>query len=160
MRQSKRYITVIFAGRGGQGVLTASLITAHAFFLSDYDVKKSDIKGIARRGGMVLSTVIAGEKVYSPKIVPETSDIAVVFSNDLGLNFSEHTTLVLPIDEEIIKYQKNLNIFSIGKLSTYLDISPETWEKAIRTKFGDDAYSINISAFYEGRKSARLFGVS
>lgn len=151
--QSKRQIACIFAGRGGQGVLTAASITAYALFLSGYDVKKSDIKGIARRGGRVISTLIAGEKVYDPKVAPEIADFALLLSDDLGLKFSKDTTIIFPTDQEIEKFHRNINIFCLGKLSIFLDIPMENWEQAIKDRFRDGVSCINLVAFYEGRKN-------
>ncbi len=154
--QLKKHISILFAGRGGQGVLTASLITARAFFLSGYDVKKSDTKGIARRGGRVFSTLIAGEKIYSPKVAPETADIVVLLSKDHCFTFSESTVSVAPTDEEAEKYRRNVNVFCLGKLSMLLDIPLKKWEEAIEERFGNDAVQFNLRAFYEGKKAAEF----
>jgi indolepyruvate ferredoxin oxidoreductase beta subunit len=154
--QLKKHISILFAGRGGQGVLTASLITAHAFFLSGYDVKKSDIKGIARRGGMVLSTLIAGEKIYNPKVTPETADIVVLLSKDHYFTFSDSTVSVAPTDEEVEKYRRNVNVFCLGKLSILLDIPLKNWQEAIQERFGNDTAQFNLRAFYEGKKAVEF----
>jgi len=154
--QLKKHRSILFAGRGGQGVLTASLITARAFFLSGYDVKKSDIKGIARRGGRVLSALIAGEKVYNPKVSPETADIVVLFSKDHDFTFPCSTVSVVPTDEEAEKYRRNVNVYCLGKLSILLDVPLKKWEAAIQERFGNDTAHINLNAFYEGKKTAEF----
>jgi Pyruvate/2-oxoacid:ferredoxin oxidoreductase gamma subunit len=151
--QSKRHISLIFTGRGGQGVLTVSSITAYALFLSGYDVKKSDIKGIARRGGRVISTLIAGKKVYDPKVALKTVDFAILLSDNPGLEFSEHTILIFPTEQEIEKFHRNINVFCLGKLSIFLDIPLGYWEQAIKDRFRDGMSCINLIAFYEGRKN-------
>jgi len=152
--QLKKRISILFAGRGGQGVLTASLITARAFFLSGYDVKKSDIKGIARRGGRVLSTLIAGEKIYNPKVTPETADIVMLLSKDHYLTFSDSTVSVVPKDEEVEKYRRHVNVFCLGKLSNLLDVPLKNWEAAIQERFGNHTAQFNLRAFHEGKKAA------
>lgn len=158
--QLNNNISILFAGRGGDGILTASFITAYAFFSSGYDVKKSDIKGIARRGGRVFSTVTAGGKVYNPKIAAEMVDIAVLFSEGHKLLFSENIVLVSPTDEETEKFSRNLNIFCLGKLSVLLDIPLEIWEQSIKERFDDNTSKLNLSAFYEGRQVGELTKVS
>ena len=158
--QLKKHISILFAGRGGQGVLTASLITARAFFLSGYDVKKSDIKGIARRGGTVLSTLIAGEKIYNPKVAPETADIVVLLCKDHYFTFSDSTVSVVPTDEETKICRRNINIFCLGKLSILLDIPLKKWEEAIEERFGNDTVQLNLRAFYEGKEAAKLINAS
>jgi len=47
--------------------------------LAGLDVKKSEIHGMAQRGGSVISQVRFGEKVYSPIIADGTSDLLVSF---------------------------------------------------------------------------------
>lgn len=58
--------TVSFVGVGGQGVLLAANILAQTAMAQGYDVKASEVKGMAQRGGSVLSTVRFGKLVWSP----------------------------------------------------------------------------------------------
>jgi indolepyruvate ferredoxin oxidoreductase beta subunit len=53
-------------GVGGQGVLLASDILADVGVQAGLDVKKSEVHGMAQRGGSVLSQIIWGDKVYAP----------------------------------------------------------------------------------------------
>jgi len=53
-------------GVGGQGVLLASDILAELGLKTGLDVKKSEVHGMAQRGGSVLSQVRWGDKVYAP----------------------------------------------------------------------------------------------
>lgn len=59
---------ILFIGVGGQGVLFASELMAHAAMINGLDVKKSEVHGMAQRGGSVMSGVRFGEKIYSPTI--------------------------------------------------------------------------------------------
>jgi len=61
-------VSIVVCGVGGQGVLTASDIISIIAFKGGYDVKKSEVHGMAQRGGSVISEVRFGEKVYSPLI--------------------------------------------------------------------------------------------
>ena len=70
---------VIFCGVGGQGILLASEITSFALMKSGFDVKKSEVHGMAQRGGSVVAHLRYGAKVYSPLIEPGTVDIEVAF---------------------------------------------------------------------------------
>ncbi len=56
----------IVAGVGGQGTLVASDIIAKVGMLAGLDVKKSEVHGMAQRGGAVVSHVRWAEKVASP----------------------------------------------------------------------------------------------
>src|SRR5665647_3291793 len=58
--------SILFAGVGGQGILRASDIICMAIMEAGLDVKKSEIHGMAQRGGCVTSHVRYGKKVYSP----------------------------------------------------------------------------------------------
>jgi len=70
---------VIFCGVGGQGILLASEITSFALMKAGFDVKKSEVHGMAQRGGSVVAHLRYGEKVYSPLIEPGAVDIEVAF---------------------------------------------------------------------------------
>lgn len=72
-------VNLLFAGVGGQGVLLASDILSEAAHISGYDVKKSDIHGMAQRGGSVVSQVRFGKKVYSPVIKSNEVDFLIGF---------------------------------------------------------------------------------
>jgi len=56
------------AGVGGQGVLLASDVLAEVGLRAGYDAKKSEVHGMAQRGGSVVSHVRWAEKVLSPLI--------------------------------------------------------------------------------------------
>lgn len=68
---------VIFAGVGGQGVILASKILMEVAMNAGYDVKESEVHGMAQRGGSVDCNVRYGEKVYSPLIPREEADFIV-----------------------------------------------------------------------------------
>jgi indolepyruvate ferredoxin oxidoreductase beta subunit len=68
---------VIFAGVGGQGVILISKILMEAAKNAGYDVKESEVHGMAQRGGSVDCHVRYGEKVYSPIIEKGTADFIV-----------------------------------------------------------------------------------
>ena len=56
----------LFVGVGGQGILTASDITAEVGLAVGLDAKKSEIHGFSQRGGVVESHVRWGEQIGSP----------------------------------------------------------------------------------------------
>lgn len=72
-------MNVSLVGVGGQGILLTSDILAKTATLAGLDVKKSEIHGMAQRGGSVISQVRFGDKVYSPIIADGTSDLLVAF---------------------------------------------------------------------------------
>ena len=70
--------SILFAGVGGQGILRASDIMCMAMMEAGFDVKKSEVHGMAQRGGCVTSHVRYGTKVYSP--LAETGRIETLVS--------------------------------------------------------------------------------
>jgi len=71
--------SVLICGVGGQGILLASDILAEVAMESGYDVKKSEVHGMAQRGGSVVSHVRYGETVYSPLIGMGGADVILSF---------------------------------------------------------------------------------
>jgi len=67
--------TVSLMGVGGQGILLGAAILAQAAAAQGLDVKASEVKGMAQRGGSVLSTVRFGSEVWSP--VSQHADVVV-----------------------------------------------------------------------------------
>ena len=72
-------INVSLVGVGGQGILLTADLLAKTAALSGMDVKKSEIHGMAQRGGSVISSVRFGTEVHSPIIPEGQSDILVAF---------------------------------------------------------------------------------
>ena len=72
-------VNVSLVGVGGQGIILTADILAKAAALAGFDVKKSEIHGMAQRGGSVTSQVRFGESVASPIIQEGTVDILVSF---------------------------------------------------------------------------------
>ncbi|OQX18259.1 MAG: indolepyruvate oxidoreductase subunit beta [Desulfobulbaceae bacterium A2] len=70
---------ILFSGVGGQGILLASEVTALAFLAAGQDVKKSEVHGMAQRGGSVVAHLRYGERVYSPLIEPGAVDVQLAF---------------------------------------------------------------------------------
>ena len=70
---------ILFCGVGGQGILLASEVTAYSLLAAGMDVRKSEVHGMAQRGGSVTAHLRYGGKVYSPLISPGEADIGVAF---------------------------------------------------------------------------------
>jgi indolepyruvate ferredoxin oxidoreductase beta subunit len=81
---------VFLAGVGGQGTLLASEVLGEAFLLSGYDVKKSEVHGMAQRGGAVTTHLRFGRKVHSPLIEPGRADLLVAFEKLEALRFAHY----------------------------------------------------------------------
>ena len=69
--------SVVLAGVGGQGTVTAANLLANALVSHGFDVKTSEVHGMAQRGGSVISMVRFGSAVASP-LVPVAGAEALV----------------------------------------------------------------------------------
>lgn len=70
---------VIFAGVGGQGVILASKVLMEVAREAGFDVKESEVHGMAQRGGSVECNVRIDDRVYSPLIPKGGADYVVSF---------------------------------------------------------------------------------
>jgi len=88
---SKDSITnILVCGIGGQGVMTATEILAEAAIAQGHDVKKTEVAGMAQRGGVVTSHLRFGPKVLSPQIAPGTVGVLLGFEGAESLRWA-HT---------------------------------------------------------------------
>lgn len=70
---------ILLVGVGGQGTILASKILSYALLEAGYDVKMSEVHGMAQRGGSVTTQIRFGKKVYAPIIGKGEADIIVSF---------------------------------------------------------------------------------
>lgn len=70
---------MVLSGVGGQGVILASRVLAETALEAGYDVKTSEVHGMAQRGGSVVSMVRWSEKVFSPLVPAGKADFLVAF---------------------------------------------------------------------------------
>jgi indolepyruvate ferredoxin oxidoreductase beta subunit len=119
---------VLVAGVGGQGVILASDIMSEVFMKAGYDVKKSEIHGMAMRGGIVTSHFRFGKKVYSPLIKEGEVDILFAFEQLEGLrwlNYLKPDAAIIMNDHQISPLTVNL-----GEMEY-----PKAIPELIRSKF-------------------------
>ena len=72
-------INILFCGTGGQGILTAAEIVGLAAMYDGHHVKKSEVHGMAQRGGSVESHLRFGKEVFSPIIECGKADFLLSF---------------------------------------------------------------------------------
>ena len=80
---------ILFVGVGGQGTILASKILSEGLVGAGYDVKMSEIHGMAQRGGSVSTQVRYGSKVHSPIIGIGQADILVAFEAMEAMRYLE-----------------------------------------------------------------------
>jgi indolepyruvate ferredoxin oxidoreductase, beta subunit len=77
----------LISGVGGQGTLLVSNVLSEVGVEVGWDVKKSEVHGMAQRGGSVTSHVRWGEKVWSPVIGQGDVDVLLALEKLEGLRY-------------------------------------------------------------------------
>lgn len=72
-------MNIMVVGVGGQGTLLTSRIIGKTALSKGYDVKLSEVHGMAQRGGSVVTFVRFGEKVYEPVVEEGEVDVLISF---------------------------------------------------------------------------------
>jgi len=80
-------MNVLIVGVGGQGVIMVSKSLAWLAQSRGFEVKQSEVHGMAKRGGTVFSHVRFGAQVWSPTIPAGEADILVAFEWAEGLRW-------------------------------------------------------------------------
>lgn len=81
---------ILLVGVGGQGTILASKILSNGLVGAGYDVKMSEVHGMAQRGGSVTTQVRYGKEVFSPIIGLGQADILVSFEAMEALRWLEY----------------------------------------------------------------------
>ncbi len=81
---------ILVCGIGGQGVMTASEVLAQCAVSQGLDVKKTEVAGMAQRGGVVTSHVRFGPKVLSPAIPDGEADVILGFEPAEAMRWTAH----------------------------------------------------------------------
>lgn len=68
---------IVIVGTGGQGLITLIQILAEAAIIEGYDVKTSELHGLAQRGGSVETHARFGKKVFSPLVKQGGADLVL-----------------------------------------------------------------------------------
>jgi len=123
---------MIVAGVGGQGVLTVAGVIARAGLAQGYDIKASEIHGLAMRFGALECHLRLGENVYSPLIKKGGADLIIALeaaetlracyyaSQSTSYVFDTHTT------PSVASYLQKAKYPSIDEIKTALKkISPQ-----------------------------------
>ena len=72
-------LNFVLTGVGGQGILLSSDILCLVGMAAGYDVKKTDVHGMAQRGGSVISHVRLADEVFSPMVPVGAADYLLSF---------------------------------------------------------------------------------
>lgn len=79
---------IMIVGVGGQGTLLTSRILGGLAITGGYDVKLSEVHGMAQRGGSVVTFVRYGEKVAEPIVEEGQADVIIAFERLEALRYA------------------------------------------------------------------------
>ncbi len=79
---------IMIVGVGGQGTLLTSRILGGIILQAGYDVKLSEVHGMAQRGGSVVTFVRYGENVAEPIVEQGRADVLIAFERLEALRYA------------------------------------------------------------------------
>ena len=124
---------VLLAGVGGQGVLLGSEVLAEVAALAGFAVKKSEVHGMAQRGGSVVSHLRFGPEVFSPLISRGAADYLVSFERLETLRYLDFLhagSVVLVNNQQIVPLP-----VAVGKAVYPVDIEARLLATGVRSCF-------------------------
>jgi indolepyruvate ferredoxin oxidoreductase beta subunit len=95
--QVNQVTNVLIVGVGGQGVIMVSKVLALLCQKQGFEVKQSEVHGMAKRGGAVFSHVRFGKKVHSPIIPAGDADVLVALEWAEGMRWLDQLNPVTGI---------------------------------------------------------------
>lgn len=123
---------IIFAGVGGQGVLTVAGIVARAALIQGYNVKAAELHGLSMRFGAVETHLRFGQKIHSPLVKKGEADLVISLEPVEAVRVShyakENTNYVFDTKEQIplAVYLEKQVYPSLDKIISMLKkVSPE-----------------------------------
>jgi len=81
---------IMIVGVGGQGTLLTSRILGGLAIQAGYDVKLSEVHGMAQRGGSVVTYVRYGDKVNEPIVEEGQADVLIAFERLEALRYAHY----------------------------------------------------------------------
>lgn len=81
---------IMIVGVGGQGTLLTSRILGGITVAAGYDVKLSEVHGMAQRGGSVVTYVRYGENVSEPIVEAGQADVLIAFERLEALRYAHY----------------------------------------------------------------------
>lgn len=78
---------IMIVGVGGQGTLLTSRILGNLAIRGGYDVKLSEVHGMAQRGGSVVTFVRYGRQVAEPIVEEGQADVLIAFEKLEALRY-------------------------------------------------------------------------
>lgn len=81
---------IMIVGVGGQGTLLTSRVLGGIIRDAGFDVKLSEVHGMAQRGGSVVTFVRYGDKVYEPIVEAGQADVLIAFERLEAMRYAHY----------------------------------------------------------------------
>ena len=120
--------SVLIAGVGGQGAILISRIMTEGLMEAGYDVKQSEVHGMAQRGGSVSTQVRWGKKVYGPVFGKGEADILIALEQMEAVRYAP---FLKPDGVAVINAYRQESAATAAGLFTY----PEGCLEAMQKQF-------------------------
>ncbi|HHT10840.1 MAG: indolepyruvate oxidoreductase subunit beta [Atribacter sp.] len=137
---------IVIVGIGGTGVLKASEILSRFLLYQGFDVRQSEVHGMAQRGGSVITHLKYGEKVYSPLLGKGEAQFMIATEEVEALRYSEF----LSSDATII-----INTWRLNPVGTKPDPYTGFSARLLREK-GIPVYEIDANSIAESLQNSRV----
>ena len=174
---------IMIVGVGGQGTLIASRILGGLAMRKGYDVKLSEVHGMAQRGGSVVTFVRYGDEVAEPIVEPGCADVLIAFERleaKRYAHFLKKDGVVIVNDQRIdpmpvvigaAEYPEGIleelgkthtvyaidakcfNVIVLGMAAKHMDYTEEDWHSVIAHVVKPQFVELNQKAFDLGYRS-------
>ena len=169
---------IMIVGVGGQGTLLTSRILGGLAIAGGYDVKLSEVHGMAQRGGSVVTFVRYGDKVAEPIVEEGQADVIIAFERlealryahflkkDGALIINDWRIDPMPVVIGAAQYPENIietlgeekkignprvfNLIVLGVAAQHMDFTKEQWYEVIEKTVPPKTIEINKKAFDVG----------
>ena len=120
--------SILISGVGGQGAILISRLLTGGLIKAGYDVKQSEVHGMAQRGGSVTTQVRWGDKVYGPVFGKGQADIMIALEQMEAVRYAD---FLKPDGVAVINDYKRDSMTTASGLEEY----PEGCIEAMKEQF-------------------------
>lgn len=142
--------SILLSGVGGQGAILISKILTNGLIKAGYDVKQSEVHGMAQRGGSVTTQVRWGKKVYAPVFGKGQADILIALEQMEAVRYVD---FLKPDGVAVINNYKRDSMTTASGMEEY----PEGCIQAVKNVF--DTIVVDADAIARKSGDARCMNV-
>ena len=135
---------IMIVGVGGQGTLLTSRILGGVMENAGYQVKVSEVHGMAQRGGSVVTFVRYGDNVAEPIVEEDQADVLIAFERLEAMRYAHF------LKKDGVLIVNDWRIDPISVVMGAAKFTREEWLKVIEEKVPPKTIEINTKAFLAG----------